>query len=199
MRTPAEVALALAERLRTLRAQRGLTQEALAARAQLSRAYLAALERGHHSATKAPPRPSRAVLLRLASALELPPQELLQPTLPAPPVTVSEAPPCWGEAPGAVGTPEPWAWPAAEGVVRVSAAGAGLVAGDVVLVRQWRGDEVPEGLSLLERQGAWSWGRLALIQGRTYLEAEDGAYHPLTGAWRPVARALGIWRALSLD
>jgi transcriptional regulator with XRE-family HTH domain len=55
-----------------LRTRRGLTQEALAARTQLSRGYLAQLEIGYHA------NPTLTTLRRLARALEVPVTELVE-------------------------------------------------------------------------------------------------------------------------
>lgn len=190
----------LSARLRSLRATANLTQKALAERAQLSRAYLAALERGLHSGTQAPPRPSRAVLSRLAIALGVPPAELLQGPLPfAAEAMVSL--PCWGEAPGP-NMPEvdvPWRWPEAEAVVHVTAGvapGLGLEAGDSVLVRTCLPGSAPQGLCLFASRGTWQWGRVGYIQDRPYLEAADGSYRPLSIGCEVLARAIAVVRPL---
>jgi len=59
----------LARNLRALRQARGLTQQALCEAAGLSRAYLAALERGLSSATRRPPRPTWPLLEAIARSL----------------------------------------------------------------------------------------------------------------------------------
>lgn len=55
----------LGEQIQTLRNRRGLTQEQLAKKAGLSRAYLARLETGRHD-------PSATTLAKLATALRVP-------------------------------------------------------------------------------------------------------------------------------
>jgi transcriptional regulator with XRE-family HTH domain len=55
--------LRLASNLRQLRAERGLSQEQLAIRADIARGYYGALERGEHS-------PSLGTLVKLAQALD---------------------------------------------------------------------------------------------------------------------------------
>ena len=62
----------LATVLTKLRDAKGLTQEQLAARAKVSRGYLADLEAGHRR------NPSVPVLRRLAKALGVPVTELLE-------------------------------------------------------------------------------------------------------------------------
>jgi transcriptional regulator with XRE-family HTH domain len=57
--------------LRELRAERSLTQEELAKRAKVTRAYIAVLETGHKK------NPSLEVLKRLAKALGVPVTELV--------------------------------------------------------------------------------------------------------------------------
>jgi transcriptional regulator with XRE-family HTH domain len=64
--------LALAEHLRTLRVERGLTLQALAAKSDISRATLSRVENGDVS-------PTAETLGRLASALTLPISQLLAP------------------------------------------------------------------------------------------------------------------------
>jgi|GraSoiStandDraft_34_1057297.scaffolds.fasta_scaffold1162406_1 transcriptional regulator with XRE-family HTH domain len=54
----------LAMRLRKIREERGITQEALARRARISRVYLAQLERRRQD-------PSLSVVVRLAKALKV--------------------------------------------------------------------------------------------------------------------------------
>ncbi len=61
----------LVKRLKDLRAKRGLTQERLAKRADISRAYLARLEIGRHD-------PPLSTLVRLARALNVKVTELLE-------------------------------------------------------------------------------------------------------------------------
>jgi transcriptional regulator with XRE-family HTH domain len=62
----------LAANLRTLRQERGLSQEELAHRADIDRTYISALERSVYAA-------SIDVLERLAVALDVPPDALLKP------------------------------------------------------------------------------------------------------------------------
>jgi transcriptional regulator with XRE-family HTH domain len=59
------------KRLRALRAERRLTQEALAARANISRTYLARLELGQQD-------PTISILEKLAKALRVKPTRLLE-------------------------------------------------------------------------------------------------------------------------
>jgi transcriptional regulator with XRE-family HTH domain len=61
----------MAKRLRTLRGRRGLTQEALAAKAGLSRTYLARLETARQD-------PTLSTLVKLATALGVKPARLLE-------------------------------------------------------------------------------------------------------------------------
>jgi transcriptional regulator with XRE-family HTH domain len=61
----------MAKRLKTLRRGRGLTQEALAARAGLSRTYLARLETARQD-------PTLSTLVKLAKALRVPVRALLE-------------------------------------------------------------------------------------------------------------------------
>ena len=61
----------MAKRLKTLRRRRGLTQEALAARASLSRTYLARLETARQD-------PTLSTLVKLAKALGVPVSRLLE-------------------------------------------------------------------------------------------------------------------------
>jgi transcriptional regulator with XRE-family HTH domain len=61
----------MAKRLKTLRRGRGLTQEALAARAGLSRTYLARLETARQD-------PTLSTLVKLAKALRVPVTALLE-------------------------------------------------------------------------------------------------------------------------
>jgi transcriptional regulator with XRE-family HTH domain len=63
----------LARNLRRLRQARGLSQEALAAEAEITREYLGALERSGYSA-------SVDVIERLAKALKVEPSRLLEVT-----------------------------------------------------------------------------------------------------------------------
>ena len=60
----------MAKRLKTLRRRRGLTQEALAAKAGLSRTYLARLETARQD-------PTLSTLVKLAKALRVPVGRLL--------------------------------------------------------------------------------------------------------------------------
>jgi transcriptional regulator with XRE-family HTH domain len=60
----------MAKRLKTLRRRRGLTQEALAAKAGLSRTYLARLETARQD-------PTLSTLVKLAKALGVPVADLL--------------------------------------------------------------------------------------------------------------------------
>ena len=68
------VARAFGAVLREARTARGLSQEALAAEAEVSRTYPSLLERGHRV-------PTLCVFLRLAMALHLAPAELVNATL----------------------------------------------------------------------------------------------------------------------
>lgn len=61
----------MAKRLRGLRRQRGLTQEALAAKAGLSRTYLARLETARQD-------PTLSTLVELAKALNVPASALVE-------------------------------------------------------------------------------------------------------------------------
>jgi transcriptional regulator with XRE-family HTH domain len=61
----------VAKRVRTERGRRGLTQEQLAARARLSRGFLARLETGRHD-------PALTTLVKLARALRVPVGRLLE-------------------------------------------------------------------------------------------------------------------------
>ena len=66
--TPSE---RLARRLKILRRRRGLTQEALAAKADLSRTYLARLETARQD-------PTLSTMVKLAKALDVPVTALLE-------------------------------------------------------------------------------------------------------------------------
>lgn len=59
------------EKVRELRETKGLSQEELASRAQLHRTYVGGIERGERN-------PTLLILLRLASALEVPPSRLVE-------------------------------------------------------------------------------------------------------------------------
>jgi transcriptional regulator with XRE-family HTH domain len=61
----------MAKRLKTVRRRRGLTQEALAAKAGLSRTYLARLETARQD-------PTLSTLVKLAKALGVPVTRLLE-------------------------------------------------------------------------------------------------------------------------
>jgi transcriptional regulator with XRE-family HTH domain len=61
----------MAKRLKTLRGRRGLTQEGLAAKAGLSRTYLARLETARQN-------PTLSTLVKLAKALGVPVTALLE-------------------------------------------------------------------------------------------------------------------------
>jgi transcriptional regulator with XRE-family HTH domain len=63
----------VAENLRTLRRRVGLSQEALADRAQVHRTYVGAIERAHRNI-------SIELICRLAWALSVHPRDLLGPT-----------------------------------------------------------------------------------------------------------------------
>jgi transcriptional regulator with XRE-family HTH domain len=65
----------LAERVRELREARGLSQAALADRAQIALSYITVIEAGQQRL------PPRAILLRLAKALGVPEQRLVEPTV----------------------------------------------------------------------------------------------------------------------
>jgi transcriptional regulator with XRE-family HTH domain len=80
----AEQNLALAEHLRALRLDRGLTLQALAAKSEISRATLSRIENGEVS-------PTAETLGRLASALMLPISQLLVPMEPGFPALVRHA------------------------------------------------------------------------------------------------------------
>lgn len=197
----------LAERLPALRKAAGLTQTQLAERAGISRAYLAALERGLSSATKAPPNPSRAILDGLAHALGLSSRaDLLgeperQALLPFP----GQATPAlsrlgFAPAPAGGDEGEPWALPFADGVVEVTEGvdeALGLVPGDGVLIRSLEpADEPPEGLCLVEARGVWTWARVARIAGQPFVSAPDGSYRPLAKGTRIRAEAIALVRRL---
>ncbi|HEY9854931.1 MAG TPA: helix-turn-helix transcriptional regulator [Stenomitos sp.] len=194
----------MARRLRDLRQAAGLTQLELATRAGISRAYLAALERGWSSATKAPPNPTRQVLSTLAHALGITVADLRgqQPTLPLPFQMPAPQPglELLGSAPGAKSSnAEPWEWPAADGVVQVNPGvdeALGLMPGDWVLIRHLESGEVAEGLCLLEAAGTWSWGRIALIAQQPYVSAPDGSFRPMPKGMRAIARAIALTRPL---
>lgn len=195
---------AFAQRLRDLRQAAGLTQTELATRAGISRAYLAALERGWSSATKAPPNPSRQLLSAIAHALGLTVADLrgLQPSLPLP--FQPPAPPpgleLLGAAPGPLpGTSKPWELPAADGVVQVQEGvdeALGLSAGDWVLIRRLAPDEVAEGLCLLEAKATWSWGRIARIANQPYVSAPDGSFRPMPKELKAIAAAIALIRPI---
>lgn len=196
----------LAQRLRDLRRAADLTQTELASRAGISRAYLAALERGFSSATKAPPNPSRELLASLAHALGVTVADLrgIQPTLPLPLQLPSPAsgPDLLGAAPGPrSGGQGDWRLPESDGVVAVQAGvdeGLGLVPGDHVLVRRLGPDERAEGLCLLESGKTWTWGRLAWIASQPYVSAPDGSFRPLSKETRAIARAIALVRSLEV-
>ena len=80
----ADQSLALAEHLRTLRVDRGLTLQALAAKSDISRATLSRIENAEVS-------PTAETLGRLASALTLPISQLLAPMEPGFPALVRHA------------------------------------------------------------------------------------------------------------
>ncbi len=194
----------LAQRLRDLRQAAELTQTELASRAGISRAYLAALERGWSSATKAPPNPSRELLSSLAHALGVTVADLrgMQPSLPLPFQPPAPAPglELLGAAPGPrPGRTSGWELPAADGVVRVEAGvdeALGLSPGDHVLIRHLVAGVTAEGLCLLEGESGWSWGRIALIAGLPYVSAPDGSFRPMPKATRAIARAIALVRPL---
>ncbi|MBO9541882.1 helix-turn-helix transcriptional regulator [bacterium] len=201
------IAERLAERLSELRKAASMTQSQLAERAGISRAYLAALERGFSSATKAPPNPSRQVLEDLARALGVERAALLgdrthQPSLPFPEPSPLPALRHLGCAPGPVPAEDgsPWALPEAEGVVEVGLEvdeGLGLVPGDSVLIR-WLSpvDEEPEGLCLIEQSGRWAWGRIAYIAKQPFMSAPDGSYRPFPKGAIAKAVAIALVRRL---
>ncbi|HEY9898735.1 MAG TPA: helix-turn-helix transcriptional regulator [Pantanalinema sp.] len=196
----------LAERLSELRKAAGLTQVQLAERAGISRAYLAALERGLSSATKAPPNPSREILDALARALGLDRAALLgqperQTALPFPEEAAASLSRLgFAPAPAPGGEAEAWALPVADGVVEVADGvdeALGLSPGDGVLVRTLApGAEAPEGLCLIETGGAWTWGRLARIAGQPFASAPDGSYRPLGKGAVVRAEAIALVRRL---
>jgi len=64
----------LAERVRELREARGLSQAALADRAQIAHSYITIIEAGQQRL------PPRAILLRVAKALGVPERRLVEPT-----------------------------------------------------------------------------------------------------------------------
>jgi transcriptional regulator with XRE-family HTH domain len=183
------IAERLAECLAELRKAAGLTQAQLAERVGISRAYLAALERGLSSATKAPPNPSRQILDALARELGLDRAALLgeperQTVLsfsePAAPLLLHLG---FAPAPAAGGVSEAWALPVTDGVIEVAEGvdeALGLVPGDGVLIRHLApGAETPEGLCLIESGGLWMWGRVVRISGQPFVSAPDGSYRPL--------------------
>lgn len=195
----------LARRLRDLRQAAGLTQTELAARAGISRAYLAALERGWSSATKAPPNPSRALLSAIAQSLGVTVADLRgqepMPPLPFQPPVSRPGLELLGSAPGASASATgPWEWPTADGVVQVASGvdeTLGLALGDWVLVRRLAAGEPAEGLCLLEQGQAWSWGRIALIAQQPYVSAPDGSFHPMPKERRAIARAIALVKPLA--
>ena len=63
----------LAERVRELRAAKGLSQVELADRAQIALSYVTIIEAGHQRL------PPRAILVRLAKALGVPEKRLAEP------------------------------------------------------------------------------------------------------------------------
>lgn len=196
---------AFAQRLRDLRLAAGLTQMALARRAGISRAYLAALERGWSSATKAPPNPSRQLLGAIAQVLGLSVAELTgsQPSLPLPFQAPSPVPglELLGGAPGPQPfKSSPWELPEADGIFRVHAGvdeALGLSSGDEVLIRRLGPDDVADGLCLLETRDSWSWGRIALIAKAPYVSAPDGSFRPMPEGTRAIAVAIALVRPLN--
>lgn len=201
------IAERLAERLSELRKAAGLTQSQLAERAGISRAYLAALERGLSSATKAPPNPSRAILDDLARSLGIERAALLgaadrQPVLPFPEPSAMPSLLRLGVAPGPAprGEADPWGLPAADGVVEVAEGvdeALGLAPGDAVLIRLLApGAEAPEGLCLIESAGAWAWGRVAYIAKQPFMSAPDGSYRPFAKGAVVRAAAIALVRRL---
>lgn len=194
-----------AQRLRDLRQAADLTQTELARRAGISRAYLAALERGWSSATKAPPNPSRQLLAAIAQALGVTLADLrgIQPSLPLPFQSPVPAPDLelLGAAPGPMpGQASPWQLPEADGVVQVAAGvdeALGLAPGDRVLVRYLADGAVAEGLCLLESKKAWSWGRIAMIANQPYLGAPDGSFRPMPKETRAIALAIALVRSFT--
>ena len=69
-----ELALAFGAALRTTRQQKGLSQDAMAEKANLDRTYPSLLERGLRS-------PTLYMVLTLSSALDRPPHVLIETTL----------------------------------------------------------------------------------------------------------------------
>jgi len=63
---------AFGQRLRELRSERGISQEALALRTGIARSYMGGIERGEKN-------PALDHIVRLASGLALPPSELMPP------------------------------------------------------------------------------------------------------------------------
>lgn len=193
----------LARRLRDLRQAAGLTQSELATRAGISRAYLAALERGWSSATKAPPHPSRQLLGSIAHALGVSLADLRgqQPTLPLPFPAPQPGLEQWGSAPGArSGASEAWGWPHADGVVQVNLGvdeALGLAPGDWVLIRKLAPDESAEGLCLIEANKIWSWGRIARIAQQPYVSAPDGSFRPMPKGTRAIGLAIALVKPLA--
>jgi len=171
----------LGDRLRSLRAERGLTQTELASRAGLSRAYLAALERGLSSATKRPPNPTRGTLSAIARALGVTVESLRAPRAAPEP---SSAP-----------IHAPWQPPEADAVEVVTAdvSELGLVTGDQVFVRN---DPAAEGVCLLRQGLTARWSQIARIGDRPFELAPDGSYRPLGNGVRVVGRAIALVRAL---
>lgn len=198
----------LGANLRALRQCSGLTQAELAERANISRAYLAALERGLSSATKAPPRPSRSLLGAIASALGVDLAALRDGSSENKSEPAPVQPTLWEATPGLLSfkalagetTLRPgkrWTWPEAEGVIHVEAyerADLGLEPNCQVLVRRQNVGDSPEGLCLIAQGGTWRWERIAQIQQRAFTLAPDGSYQPLAPDANIVAQAIAIIR-----
>lgn len=206
--TDLENARQLGTNLRALRQQAGLTQAELAKSANLSRAYLAALERGFSSATKAPPHPSRSLLRAIAAALGVDLAALRDDSNERKSEPVQ--PHLWEAAPGLQSfeaiagetTLQPgrrWTWPEAEGVIQVEAnerADLGLESNCQVLVRRQNVGDAPEGLCLIAQGGTWRWERIARIQQRAFSLAPDGSYQPLAPDASIVAQGIAIIRQI---
>lgn len=202
MRTPHDLkhAQELGAKIRWLREKAGLTQNELATRSGISRAYLAALERGLSSATQAPPNPSRRLLKAIATALGIEFETLKEQTKSqeSSPRQSKTALKRFKLLPGEahLQPDEPWAWPEADGVVKVETADRpelGLEVGAMVLVRKGV-SESESGLCLIAQEGSWSWEYVARIQQRPFVMARDGSYHPLAATAVIAARAIAILR-----
>lgn len=174
-----------------MRQAAGLTQQELAGRAGISRAYLAALERGLSSATKAPPNPSRKLLHAIATGLSLTLEGLFE----GPEPSGASGLVVFGDPAGAS-----FVLPSNDGVVVVDEGidpALGLCAKDVVLVRRLLpAESVPEGLCLFETPRGVRWGRVAHIGQQPYIEGIDKSFRPLGKQVTALAVGIAVLRPL---